>query len=862
MKNFKRPQKLSLSALCLLAGIFLILLGLFTPLKLPFYGERLLRSIGQFLLTVGILLPAKPVGWRGCWMWYLSVLVAGLFLGLPVPINTSTAVETSYSIPPPILESIATPQSENAVPCLPSPPGMVAWWTADEIIPDIVRQEGILSGHVTIGEGKAGEGFTFDGIDNLINASDDGFPLGSEARTLEFWMKPALKAAMPVAYGSFAPNDAFYALVKDGYACIGQWRGGPLEVCGSKNVVDGEWHHLALTYDGATALLYVDGVLETQVEKSYHTTSSQMLYIGSPVEDGEQYYKGLLDEISLYARALTAAEIQAIFTVGSAGKCKGKLLTALNEPFEMEETCAGGVCQQTPLPTLTLARDCVPGLMNRWSGESNADDSVGSNHGALQGSFMFTQGKVGKAFVINKILNDYVEVPDAPNLDRMAQLSLAAWVSFDAFLPDKSQWIVSKAAGSGNGSNSYSIWFDRYTQRLQANIESEESSTLIIPDEIEPRRFYHIAFTYDGKTFKLYLDGVLKSSMLFYGNIRNTPYPFLIGRRFGEGDDGHGDVLMGTVDEVEIYNRALSETEIQTIFNAASTGTCQPATATSPETSPTATPVVLPTGPGGDVANSVEVQPATTPGAPTATPQDADITDANYLQGKAAFEAKNYQEAISYLEKSPNLAAAHLYLGMAYIELGDAERSFNEFQQALGLDPNYAKVYVNRGRAYYLLRRDESQAIADWEKALSLDPTYVQTYLNIAAVYFNSKRFSAALPYYDQAVAVDPTQADVWRTRGHTLYNLSDYAACAESLSRAIELEPVILDYYERGVCYSFAGQHQVAISDYDLYLNEVKDDPRAWWNRGQCYHFLGNEEQAEADKKKAFEVDPSFSPP
>jgi hypothetical protein len=238
------------------------------------------------------------------------------------------------------------------------------------------------------------------------------------------------------------------------------------------------------------------------------------------------------------------------------------------------------------LPTIVnfSACDALPGLIGRWSGEGDARDSIGSNDGTLKG-VAFVPGKVGQGFSLDG-LNNYVEIPNVPYLDGMSELTVGAWVKFDNLSANKQQIIVSKAEIIGFGTNSYSIWFAGDTMQLQAAIESpDQLETLIIPDEIETSRFYYIVLTYDGVTFKLYLDGVLKDSVSFHGNILDTAYPLFIGKRSGWGVDGRGDLLDGIVDEVEIYNRALSNSEIWAIFEASSTSNCpdlvEPATINS-----------------------------------------------------------------------------------------------------------------------------------------------------------------------------------------------------------------------------------------------------------------------------------------
>ena len=98
------------------------------------------------------------------------------------------------------------------------------------------------------------------------------------------------------------------------------------DLYGSRNVNDGQWHHVAGVYDGANMFLYVDGTLDvSQPATGSIAQNSAPLRIGANASDGEDgtgyYFNGLIDEVSIYNRALTASEIQAIYTAGSGGKC-------------------------------------------------------------------------------------------------------------------------------------------------------------------------------------------------------------------------------------------------------------------------------------------------------------------------------------------------------------------------------------------------------------------------------------------------------------------------------------------------------------------------------------------------------------
>src|SRR5262249_13777074 len=151
----------------------------------------------------------------------------------------------------------------------------------------------------TFAPGMVDQAFSFDGIDDYVQATDTGLPFGTAARTLDFWMKPMFNARVPVIYGDFVSNDAFYVIVIGVNACIGGWGGG--DVCGSTGVTDGSWHHVALTYDGvSSAVLYVDGALETSVSKTYTTTQTGTLLIGGTVVSSLDYYEGLVDEVDIF----------------------------------------------------------------------------------------------------------------------------------------------------------------------------------------------------------------------------------------------------------------------------------------------------------------------------------------------------------------------------------------------------------------------------------------------------------------------------------------------------------------------------------------------------------------------------------
>jgi Concanavalin A-like lectin/glucanases superfamily len=86
------------------------------------------------------------------------------------------------------------------------------------------------------------------------------------------------------------------------------------------------WHHVAVTKSQGAVVFYLDGV-GTKVATSYDPGFSfaTSLSIGIRADILEDAFPGLIDEVEIYNRALSASEILMIFNAGSAGKCKPKL---------------------------------------------------------------------------------------------------------------------------------------------------------------------------------------------------------------------------------------------------------------------------------------------------------------------------------------------------------------------------------------------------------------------------------------------------------------------------------------------------------------------------------------------------------
>lgn len=252
--------------------------------------------------------------------------------------------------------------------------------------------------------------------------------------------------------------------------------------------------------------------------------------------------------------------------------------------------------------------ECVTppsGLVSWWSGEDNANDIQNNNHGTLQNGATFATGKIGQAFSFDGV-DDFVVIPHSMSLNPTNALSLEAWIYINqyTFIPA----IVSKG-NVGNYFESYSLAISddgRLLFVLNRNGTSSGRSFVMGPI-VSLNTWSHVASTYDGATMRVYLNGSEVGSVNHVGGIFVTPHPVVIGKNDREPNPlGYPtSYLSGLIDDVSIYNRALSASEIQSIYNAGGVGKCTECT--PPEVSITGDDPVCP--------NSTQTYTATTDAA-------------------------------------------------------------------------------------------------------------------------------------------------------------------------------------------------------------------------------------------------------
>jgi ribosomal protein L19 len=264
--------------------------------------------------------------------------------------------------------------------CVPAPAGLVGWWPGDGTAQDISgTNNGILQGGaIATATGENGQAFKFDGTNAYIEVPNAP-ALNPTNLTVECWVNFNLmdtpgNSTVGAQYIVFKQNTqtlAFegYNLSKHRYAYdIIVWEvtsatGVAVQINGVTPITSNTWYHVVGIRGPDFVQLYINGNLEAQTNVSFpQDYGPYSLFFGTSHQSyWDRKLSGLLDEVSLYNRALTSNEVTALYAAGSAGKCKG----GIQQPVVITQPQSQNVVVGSNA-TFTVLAGGTPPLSYRW----------------------------------------------------------------------------------------------------------------------------------------------------------------------------------------------------------------------------------------------------------------------------------------------------------------------------------------------------------------------------------------------------------------------------------------------------------------------------------------------------------------
>ena len=211
------------------------------------------------------------------------------------------------------------------------------------------------------------------------------------------------------------------------------------------------------------------------------------------------------------------------------------------------------------------------GLVGYWPFNGNANDESGNgNNGTVNGATLSADrnGKANSAYSFDG-QKDFIEVPDTDNLDLISDYSISVWTKiFDYTTSSDNMSVILGKPRDNSWADGYCIFaVDGHKNYGGSFI----GGNVVYRDSLPLNTWNNITFIYDGNFSKLYLNGALVDSSQSGSSISNSPASLFFGKNFGSYAGTLQRWFKGYIDDIAIYNRALSQQEIKALYSGTPT---------------------------------------------------------------------------------------------------------------------------------------------------------------------------------------------------------------------------------------------------------------------------------------------------
>ncbi len=394
-----------------------------------------------------------------------------------------------------------------------------------------INSGNIIGANWVVDDSYRGTVLDFDGIDDYVSIPHSSSLDATDELTILAWVKPhsftdssyegivhknyywdlsqKTSYGLCVNYNNSRPR--FFLSTDDGY---GQ------SLIANTALVSNEWQHIAVTYRSGDARIFRNG----SPDGSTTSITGTILTSDDPLTIGKRhsfYFDGEIDDVVVYKRALTEREVKnAYMKVGHWSMDKG-------------------------------------------SGITISDKSLCMNTGTVNGATWVTDDSERGTVLEFDGVADYVSIPDSQSLDVADELTILAWVKPYSFSNSSYEGIVHKNYyGDLAQKTSYGLCVNYNNGRPRFFLSTDDGygQSLTADTELVCNQWQHIAVTYKSGDARIYRNGGIDgSSASITGNISTSSDPLTIGKR-------HSFYFNGEIDEVCVYNKALSADEIGWIY--------------------------------------------------------------------------------------------------------------------------------------------------------------------------------------------------------------------------------------------------------------------------------------------------------
>ncbi len=454
--------------------------------------------------------------------------------------------------------------------------GLVGHWTFDG--PDMINNVADSSGNGNSGYlkgtfatatssatvlGKAGQALDFNGSDDYVNAGSSSNLDNLSAITVSVWIFPKSAGASNGAgiISKILANQwgwkFHYAsdVIDTKKLCfLVDYDTTDLEVRTDSSFTYGEWHHVVMTWDGSTDAVNGVNIYKNGQEVSYVVQTDGVgnrvdesvrdLIIGASNVSGDGSFDGYLDDVRIYNRALSASEVTKLYN-----STKGSKVNSSNK------------------------KSLTDGLVGYWTFDGQdminnvADVSGNGNTGYLNGTFATATssatvlGKVGQALDFNGV-DDYIENTSFPKSQLSSDFTVSAWSK--VYTGNKSSHIISTRSSTNEG---WAFKGEQYNNTGNVGFTffgvADYTTSIATPVDWA---MYTAVYDASAGTVDIYVNdsyeqltvGTLLTTNMYDGFVLSSAHR----------SNAVGAFSPNIIDDVRIYNRALSASEVTKLYNS------------------------------------------------------------------------------------------------------------------------------------------------------------------------------------------------------------------------------------------------------------------------------------------------------
>lgn len=464
--------------------------------------------------------------------------------------------------------------SSRGIPSTGLNNGLVGWWTFDGGLSTPRGAIADMTGNGNTGytsaiststfytQGKIGQGLNFDGVNDRVRIAPGSFQFDrTNTFSISFWIKTNAPAVpyvyVPLSKYYFGPGWYFYVnadgsisfLMEDSSEAV-------FSLSSLESIADNKWHYVSMTYSGNSnqdgMRLYIDdravvvGV-SSAISLSVNDATANVA-LGGYDSISINFFKGIIDDVRIYNRELSVTEISNLFNRGNvniSSGSKGLPSTGLNSGLVGSWTFDG--------------KDIVDGVMRDTSGYDNH-----GNFFNISSSTFFAPGKISQAGKFDGF-NDYLAVLNHSSIqfDQTIPFSLSFWYKSTSKLTENSM-----IAYKSNGFEGWMVYISASDSKVYFKIATFDFSyTVLSTVTVTDGDWHYVTITYSGNSNRNGMSVYVDALSPVVGAVSNIGQTFLNSSTMYMGrNNGSTERVKGYLDNVKLYNRALSESEIQQLY--------------------------------------------------------------------------------------------------------------------------------------------------------------------------------------------------------------------------------------------------------------------------------------------------------